>query len=75
MGIAQVQTAISSLARPYRNTPNKALYSGIVEITEGQRLQVRTGTADDITLHLNELCPSSKAWEIRVRIEVIESDA
>lgn len=46
-----------------------------IDITSGERLQFRTGTAGDITDHIDEQCPSGKKWTIQVTVRIDETDA
>lgn len=46
-----------------------------IELSAGQRLQIRTGTAGDITSHLDEECPAGKKWIAFVQIKIHETNA
>ena len=45
-----------------------------IEILAGERVQIRTGSAGDITDHVDEQCPVGKKWTIKVTIRIDEYD-
>ena len=45
------------------------------ELTAGQRLQIRAGTAGDITTLLDEEVPAGKVWDLWIHVRGHEEDA
>ncbi len=60
-------TAISKMARP---TTADQCYQGSVTLEAGETLEVKNG--GDL---LEITCPVGKEWFIRVRVDIMESDA
>ena len=64
---------ISKLSRPPHKDSNRKTYQGILNMTETRALVVaRSGP---IVTDFSKVVPSGKTWLVRVRIDIVESDA
>ena len=60
------------------NWPAKIVKSGAEDdlvIAAGQGIQIRYGTLADPETLLQEQCPAGKAWNVRIIVEIEETDA
>ena len=60
-------TDIAKMARP---TTADQCYQGVVTLVAGETLEVKNG--EDL---LEITCPVGRVWFIRVRVDIMESDA
>ena len=55
----------------------QTLYTSVgdLEISAGERFQVRHGSTGDVTTELDELVPAGKSWRVQINILITETDA
>ena len=45
-----------------------------MELSAGQRLQIRSGSAGSIETHLDTECPTGKKWVVQIYVKIHESN-